>query len=280
MVKTKYRAGFYNNDLDGLYRGNFYDFKCGFNQNSHIMKNFLALTKTAMDLENALPNYKRNISFSELCLPEYKSDPSLKKKLIEKIKQDYPEYEQNKNKIIIVCPDVGLNIRVRNYPKDNFVEVIKKITHNYPEHIVALIGVPENMDICKYVANKVNSKRCINFCSRTDSLKELFELLSFSEMLISNDNGPAHFAAITRTKTLAIFSTDSPFIYGPFGRCLILYKFFQCSPCIYAFNHKKTRCNDNKCLQAIKPEEVYEAAVKVLSGNFNERTVNNKLRYV
>lgn len=40
MVKSKYRAGFYKYEFEKLYRGTFYDFKCAFNQNTHISKNF------------------------------------------------------------------------------------------------------------------------------------------------------------------------------------------------------------------------------------------------
>jgi ADP-heptose:LPS heptosyltransferase len=278
MIKSKFRVGFNKYEMEGLYRGTFYNFKCGFNQNSHIAKNFLSLTKTALDFEQEYPNYKGHISASELSVPIYKSDARLSLSVREKIKSLYPTYDSNK--LILVSPDVGYNLTIRNYPRDLLVEVINRILGNFPGKLVLLVGTQDNMETCNYVSEKVNHERCINFCNKAPSLREFFELLYASELLLTNDNGPAHFAAATGTKVLALFSTDSPFIYGPLGNCVIMYSFYQCSPCISAFNHKTSKCTNNLCLQAIQPEAVYEMAVKVINGSVPFRTVNGFLRYV
>ena len=278
MIKSKYRVGFNKYELEGLYRGSFYDFKCAFNQNSHIAKNFLSLTKTALDFEHQYPNYKGHISASELSLPVYQTNAMLGKGLQEKIKAIYPEYENNQ--LILVAPDVGYNLTIRNYPKDLLANVINKILNHFPDKLVLLVGTPDNMGTCKDVSAQVNHPRCINFCNQAPALREFFELLHMSELLITNDNGPAHFAGATGTKVLALFSTDSPFIYGPLGSCVIMYSFYQCSPCISAFNHKTSKCSNNLCLQTIKPEAVYEMAVKVINGTVPFRTINGSLRYV
>ncbi len=278
MIKSKFRVGFNKYEMEGLYRGTFYNFNCAFNQNSHIAKNFLSLTKTALDFEREYPNYKGYISASELSVPVYKSDARLSQSVREKIKALYPAYEGNK--LILVSPDVGYNLTIRNYPRDLLVEVINKILNNFPDKLVLLVGTQDNLETCNYVSEKVGHERCMNFCGLAPSLREFFELLHTAELLLTNDNGPAHFAAATGTKVLALFSTDSPFIYGPLGNCVIMYSFYQCSPCISAFNHKTSKCTNNLCLQSIKPDEVYEMAVKVISGTVPFRTVNGLLRYV
>ncbi|MBI3479405.1 MAG: glycosyltransferase family 9 protein [Nitrosomonadales bacterium] len=278
MIRSKFRVGFNKYQMEGLYRGSFYDFKCAFNQNSHIAKNFLSLTKTALNFEHEHPNYKGHISAAELSVPVYKADAALSAGLRRKIQALYPGYADNK--LILVSPDVGYNLTIRNYPQDMLAEVIRKILDNYPDKLVLLVGTPDNMETCIDVAAKVAHPRCINFCSQAPSLREFFELLHGAELLITNDNGPAHFAGATGTKILALFSTDSPFIYGPLGNCVIMYSFYQCSPCISAFNHKTSKCASNLCLQAIKPQAVYEMAVKVIEGTVPFRTVNGFLRYV
>jgi ADP-heptose:LPS heptosyltransferase len=278
MIKSKFRVGFNKYEMEGLYRGTYYDFKCAFNQNAHIAKNFLSLTKTALDFENEYPNYKGHISATELAVPVYKTDAALVKGLQDKIKALYPEYANNK--LILVSPDVGYNLAIRNYPKPSLVDVINKILNNFPDKLVLLVGTQDNMEACNEIFEMVGHKRCINFCNRAPALREFFELLHMSELLITNDNGPAHFAGATSTKVLALFSTDSPFIYGPLGNCVIMYSFYQCSPCISAFNHKTSKCTSNLCLQSIKPEAVYEMAVKVIDGTVPFRTVNGFLRYV
>ena len=278
MIKSKFRAGFNKYELEGLYRGTFYNAKCAFNQNAHIAKNFLSLTKTALNFEHEYPNYKGRIAASELVVPVYKADAALGSGLREKIKTLYPEFASNK--LILVSPDVGYNLTIRNYPKDFFADVINKLLNNFPDRLILLVGTRDNMETCNYVYEKVGHRRCINFCDRTPALREFFELLRMSELLITNDNGPAHFAGATGTKTLALFSTDSPFVYGPLGNCVIMYSFYQCSPCVSAYNHKTSRCTNNLCLQSIKPEAVYEMAVKVIDNTVQFRTVNGVLRYV
>ena len=278
MITSKFRAGFNRYELEGLYRGTFYDHKCAFNQNSHIAKNFLSLTRTALGFEQEYPNYKGHISASELSVPVYQADAVLANGLREKIKAFYPEYADNR--LILVAPDVGYNLAIRNYPRDFIVDVINKILDDFPDKLVLLVGTGDNMESCEYVAKNVDRDRCINFCNQAPRLREFFELLHLSELLITNDNGPAHFAAATGTRVLALFSTDSPFIYGPLGNCVIMYSFYQCSPCISAFNHKTSKCSNNLCLQAIKPDAVYEMAVKIIDGSVTFRTVNGTLRYV
>ena len=46
------------------------------------------------------------------------------------------------------------------------------------------------------------------FADAPRSLVELLELLNFSRLLIRNDNGLIHFASLTPTPIVALFSTD------------------------------------------------------------------------
>ena len=278
LIKSKSKAGFYKYSLEGLYRGDFYDIKCAFNQNSHIAKNFMALTKSAIEQNNHFPNIKEEIKTSEIKLPKYKSDLQIKQSVIHKIKSLYPEYKDQG--LFLICPDVGNVLTVRNYPKDFYVEIIKNLLKNDANNLVLLIGVRENMQTCLYIQNRVHHKRCINFCGLTATIKELMELIVLSNILIGNDNGPAHFASLTQTKTLVLFSIDTPNMYGPLGNTVILYSYYHCSPCISAFNHKSSVCNDNLCLQSIRPETVTEFAARLLNNELAYRTVNNEIAYI
>lgn len=278
LVNPKLKAGFYKYGLEGLYRGNYYEFKCCYNQNTHISKNFLALTKTAISQSSQTPNYKGQISTSEITRPAHKSDPEMKKEVKAKIKTLYPAYTDED--IILVCPDVGKVLSVRNYPPPYFAEVIVNLLNRYPHSLFLLIGVKENNEICSFIKSKTNDPRCINFCDMTKSLDELLELMALSTLLIGNDNGPIHFASMTDLRILALFSVDSPFVYGPLGNCVILYSYFHCSPCVNAFNHKNTRCKNNLCLQAIKPEVVFEYSTKLIENKLQYRTINNKSPYI
>ena len=136
LVNPKLKAGFYKYGLEGLYWGNYYEFKCCYNQNSHISKNFLALTKTAISQSSQTPNYKGQIKTSEITLPAHKSDPEMKKKVIAKIKTLYPACTDED--IILICSDVGKILSVRNYPPSHFAEVISNLLNRYPNSLALI----------------------------------------------------------------------------------------------------------------------------------------------
>jgi ADP-heptose:LPS heptosyltransferase len=84
-------------------------------------------------------------------------------------------------------------------------------------------------------------------------------LYSASEFMVTNDSGPAHFAAITDMPTFVIFGPETPALYGSLGNTTPIYAGLACSPCVSASNHRKTACTDNVCLQVIKPDQVFAA---------------------
>jgi ADP-heptose:LPS heptosyltransferase len=196
----------------------------------------------------------------------------------ERVKVIFPDWREGP--LVLVNPDVGPNLPIRNYPVGHYVQVIRGILERWAEARVLLIGMPENTEVSDKIVAAVRSNRCCNFCGRTRSLVELLELVNFSRLLVSNDNGPVHFASLTPTPILALFSTDSPFVYGPLGNCVILYTFFHCSPCISVLNNKRSRCTNNLCLQTLEPAKVLDSAMRVMEGRVTYRTINGELRYL
>jgi len=278
LVGARQIASFYRYEYEGLYRGHLIDIPCAFNQNAHIAKNFLALCKSALAKEQHYPNYKGAIGSSEILLPAFKSDPDLARQTKQRVKATFPDWSDGP--LVLVNADVGPNLPIRNYPVGHYVQVISGILERSAEARVLLIGTLENTEVSEKIVAAVRSERCRNFCGCTRSLSELVELVNFSHLLISNDNGPAHFASLTPTPILALFSTDSPFMYGPLGNCVILYTFFHCSPCISVLNNKRSRCTNNLCLQTLEPGKVLESAIRVMEGQVPYRTINGKLSYI
>jgi len=275
FIKADKKGGFLRYHLEGLYRGSIYNSGCHFNQNTHIAKNFLALTKAVLSDSRDFPQYKNNLTVEELVLTPYQPRADVLAELRKKI----PEFISSP--YLLVAPDVGPNLSVRNYPLDRLAGVLKEILHEFPGYRVGMIGTRENIPMCDKLGKLVQSDRLVSLAGHT-TMDELFELLRGAKLLISNDNGPVHFAAMTDTPTLALYSTDSPFVYGSLGKCLILYSFYQCSPCIMAYNHKRSDCSDNKCLQAIPTSTVSSFARRILRNDpeIRYQTINNTTPYL
>ncbi len=276
LIKTKFRAGFYGYTTGGLYRGEFLDVKCNYNQNLHISKNLLALTKSALSEKPRYYNWDGPISNDEIFVPTYISDTALhfnvRRKLEVEIKKDTP--------FIAIAPTVGKMLPMRDYPKDQYIDVIKKLLSLYPTHSIVLVGMPAHTEVAEYIRTEINNIRCVNFCGKTSSLRELLELFLMADLLISNDSGNPHFAAMTGLKTVALFGPETPFMYGPLGKAVCLFEFFHTSPSITSFNHKNPPQAETDCLRSISPERIVESAQLLMEGKVEYRTVNNKIPYL
>jgi ADP-heptose:LPS heptosyltransferase len=273
LLKAKARAGFFKYDYEGLYRGSFYDHFSAYNQNSHIARNFLALTRTALGGERANPNHKGHIDLQDLKIEPTAvlKDRSSVLKLLGKPADI---------RYFVICPDVGKTLAMRNYPKSLFAELIQKLLSKYPEHNFVAIGTEAEMGTSAEIFASVgSSERLVNLCGRTN-FSQLMQIIAGAELVITNDNGPGHFATLTGTKALALFSTDSPYVYGPLGDAVIAYSNYHCSPCISAFNHKTSRCDDNKCLQVLSPNVLLGYVEAIMAGNARYRTINNSIPYL
>jgi ADP-heptose:LPS heptosyltransferase len=275
LAGAKRIAGFFRYEYEGLYRGStLIDAPCSFNQNAHVALNFLALAKVAFSQQQHYPNFKGSLDPRELELPLYDVTPERAAATREKLLLSVTDT------LVVICPDVGANLQVRNYPVESYAHVARALLDEKPERHIAIIGIESNRPICSQLEHMIGGTRVRNLCGTTTSLRELIELFSISELLIGNDNGPLHFASLTATPILGIFSTDSPFMYGPLGEAVVLYTFFHCSPCISALNHKSSRCADGACIRSIPPSAVVSMARKLIAGEIPTRTINGTLPYI
>lgn len=275
LIRAKFRAGYFRYTMEGMYRGDFYDIRCNFNQNMHIAKNHLALTKSAISLSSHYYNYAGRIENSEIIVPSYKSDAALKEKMRARLK----ELGHRGEPILTVAPTVGWALSIRDYPKDLYVDALRKLLAAYPKHVIVLVGTNEHRATCEYVRTEVG-ERCFNMAGETSTLQELAELFGMAELLISNDSGNPHFAAMVGLPTLAIFGPETPFLYGPLGRVVCLYEFFHTSPSITAYNHKNPPVSEDPSLRHISPERIADMARILLSGKAKYGTVNNEIPYI
>jgi ADP-heptose:LPS heptosyltransferase len=93
-------------------------------------------------------------------------------------------------------------------------------------------------------------------------VKHLVMVFHHASLLIANDGGPGHFAAVTPIPFLVLFGPETPLLYGSLGkrgRCLTAG--LPCSPCLTAYNHRDSPCDgDNQCMRRITPESVLAEA--------------------
>jgi ADP-heptose:LPS heptosyltransferase len=249
------RVGFYKFRMEGLYRGHLHTHKIQYNYQQHISKSFLSLINVLRYPRKDWPAMDEAISGQEVETASYRITESGRVHLVKKLEGFFPALSPE-HKLIIFNPSAG-EIPIRAWPVENYIELGKRILDN-PRNVIILMGAGVDQITTEKVHRALNEERCIQFTGQT-TFPELMDLFSISDLLITNDSGPAHFASLTPIRNFVFFGPETPRLYGPLGpNTHILYSDFPCSPCLTAYNHRNTPCTDNKCLQAISVDEVYD----------------------
>lgn len=250
------RSGFYKFYNEGLYRGTFLTHKTSYNPHIHIAFNFIGLLDTYLFPERDQPGPKIPPDPDEILLPTKKISLENKEKIRQKLKNENQAAE-DAEKLILMNPNASELIPIRRWPPDRYVKLAKKLLQ-HPGVFIILTGTSSERAEAEYIRSAINSPRCLNLAGRT-SFSELIDLYNSADILITNDSGPVHFSAMTKIRSFIFFGPETPKLYGPLGKnSHVFYSGFSCSPCVSAFNQRKSACKDNKCLQAISVEAVYK----------------------
>jgi len=257
-----YRVGFSRFSLEGLYRGNMQTHRVFYNPYMHISENFLSLVYSLHSSSRGLPMFRVPSGDIELRLPIRESDSEAKSAIRAKLKSGNESFGE-RSKIVIINPGSSSLLPLRQWPVENYIRLTQMLLDNQ-DVMVAIIGDKKDTSMGRRISAAVKSPRCLNLIGKT-SLKELIDLFNISDLFISHDSGPSHFVALTDIRAIVLFGPESPRLYSPLTTNLTICSAnFACSPCVSAYNHRKSFCRDNRCLKAIKVKQVYEVAERHL----------------
>ena len=246
--------GFFN---EGLYRGNFLTHKVAYNPHLHIAKNFIAMVNALLADKSETPYSKCAVMDEEIMLRTVGVSAEARQAMFRKIEAACPGFSAERQRVILFNTNSSDLMPLRRWPQDNYVKLARMILTNYRDTVVLLTGSREERAAKEPIIAAVGSERCVNFAGET-SITELVALYTISLFMLTNDSGPAHFAAVTPLPVFVFFGPETPAIYGPLGQMTPIYAGLACSPCVSAMNHRKSPCSDNVCLQAISLEQVFE----------------------
>lgn len=248
------RVGFTNYHDEGLYRGNIVNFPVRYNAHVHISVNFVSLVNRALGYFN-MPYSITQVNADELILQKavIRNEQVLNVK--EKIKNLYPSWSNEQ--IILFNVNASDMLPQRRWQPENFATVASDMLRNFNNIIIIATGAPGEREYVQNVVNMINNDRCVNSSGVFD-FNELVPLYSISKFMITNDSGPAHFAAVTDLKVFVLFGPETPSLYLPMGNAEAFYLALPCSPCVSAANHRKTTCQPRPCITTIQPSIVAE----------------------
>ena len=155
-----------------------------------------------------------------------------------------------------LCPGAEYGPTKRWLP-ERFVEVAAKISEQLPAQWV-LFGTKRDATIGEQIGNALGDC-CVNRIGQT-TLEQLIDELRGCRLLLTNDTGTMHLAALLAVPVVAIFGSSEPSLTGPLGtRHTILRHQVECSPCFLR------KCPiDFRCMKAISVQEVVDAVYRIL----------------
>lgn len=254
---AKIRVGFHKFSMEGLFRGNLHTHKVMYNPYMHISKNFLSLVSSLSESLQAAPFSKISFADIKTTVPKIKSTEEAQRMIWQRLRELNPRLEKDKGKkIIILNPGINKALPLRGWPIENYINLAEKLLFDN-EIFIILIGTKEQVSSGIIITQRIKNPRIIDIMGKT-SISELIDLFNISSLLISHDSGATNLASLTDIRILVMFGLETPKLYAPLtDRKVVLYANLACSPCVSAYNHRRSVCTDNECMQAITVDKVY-----------------------
>src|SRR5262245_8729526 len=153
---------------------------------------------------------------------------------------------------LVVLNAGATNSRAKCWPEDRFAELADRLIDSLKAQIV-LIGAASERGSAQGVVDRMKQRGAINLAGET-TMRELIGLLDASELLISNDTGPAHIAAALGRPTLTIFGPTNEFETAPTGiqSEIIRAEGIECARCM----HRDCPI-DHRCMTHLSVDSVF-----------------------
>lgn len=165
--------------------------------------------------------------------------------------------------LLLLNPNASDLLPLRRWPSERYVELARRILAQFPEVQVGFTGAPEEAQETERLVREVGSKRCLCLGGKT-TLRQLMVLYTLSEILVTNDSGPAHFAALTPVHVITLFGPETPALFAArTPRHQAIWLGLGCSPCVNAYNNRQSPCLDNSCMKQISVDQVFGEVCKV-----------------
>jgi ADP-heptose:LPS heptosyltransferase len=248
------RVGFHRFNQEGLYTGDLLTHNVFYNAHIHAAHTFLDLVHALNAPPGQVPRVKRPKAMDDLEVPKITADANASDKVWQKLRAINANIGPT-SKLVVLNANASARFPMRRWPLESFAELVRELLED-PEVFVAIMGVASEKPDAQYICTKLGSPRVLDLTGQT-TMTELLQLFNVAHVLVTNDSGPAHFAALTRIHVIVFFGPEVPERYRPLTEsCDVIHTGYSCSPCIGPFNQRQSPCNDNLCLKSIGVEEV------------------------
>ena len=248
------RVGFHRFNQEGLYAGDLLTHKVIYNAHVHAAHTFLDLVHALDAPAGQVPRVKRPKAMDCLEVPKITTDAQAAAEIWRKLRALHADVGPAR-KLVVINPNASDKFPMRRLPLESFAELGRRLLED-PDVFILITGVASEKPDAQYVCSRLGSSRVLDLTGQT-TMKELLHLLDLAHVMVTNDSGPAHFAALTRIHVIVFFGPEIPERYRPLATSSdVVHTGYSCSPCIGPYNQRLSPCNDNLCLKSIKMDEI------------------------
>lgn len=179
-----------------------------------------------------------------------------------KFAQYFVEKNNLKDKILIgFAIGSGLKQQFKLWPKENFIELGRKILTKIPGVSIIVFGSTNEKELCLKIKEELKENVLV---AADYSLKQAAALIDKCKIFVASDSGLAHIASTTNADLIVIFGPTIPERTGPVGPKVHIIK-ERCSYCYHdIFSLKYDMNRKHQCLKKITPDKVFNKIKEIL----------------
>jgi ADP-heptose:LPS heptosyltransferase len=257
---AKSRVGFHTFFGEGPYRGDLMTHRLLYNPYIHTSQNFRLMVEALEKAPDRLPTFEGEVSAPNTVLPRFAAPVADREEVRAIVRRE--SGQEGESRLILLNPNASDLLPLRKWPTDRYIELARRLLEKFPEVYISLTGAPDEAERIGRLGEEVGSPRCFSLAGKT-TLSQLLVLYTLSELLITNDSGPAHFASMTPITVITLFGPETPLLFRSLSpRAIPIWMQLPCSPCVNAYNNRQSPCRDNVCMKSITVDHVFNVACK------------------
>lgn len=256
------KAGFHAYHSEGPWRGNFFSHRPRYNPHLHTSETFRSLVAALEADSSAFPRFAWLPGAAPAyTLPSFRPEPgeeaAMRSLMAESCKR-------TPGALVLLNANASDLLPLRRWANENYIALAQRILALSEDYYIAFTGGPSEAPKAQQIVEKIGSDRVFCAAGRT-TLRELLALYQMADVLVTNDSGPAHFAALTDIHTVVLFGPETPRLFRSLSsRNRTIFAGLACSPCVSALNNRQTSCTNNVCMQSIPVDAVFALVAESL----------------
>ena len=198
------RVGYHAYNGDGPWRGDPMTHRLGYSPQVHTLRAMLVQTEALWLDPAGLPAVGIDMSTLDESITRFQPTADETEEVRRTLRQ--LAGGRDPRPLVLLNANASDLIPLRKWEGDRYVTLARRLLADDPDLTIAFTGAPSEAPPIDALVRQVGDARCVSMAGKT-TMRQLLVLCTLADVLVTNDSGPAHFAALT--------DIDIPTLFGP-----------------------------------------------------------------